>query len=102
VKNQVNGIQGEFDPVAFAMQHGDGKYPNAIGNSSFEKENLKHADSFYVRLQPGLLYFTETTADTNVLAAISFDLVKDSAKLGFPNCFEVSKGPEFWMFCAET
>ena len=65
-----------FDPIAFAIANGgEGgmKFENSIGNSKFnltENPDIKHVDSFYVRLQGNYLYFTETDKDTVVLAAI--------------------------------
>lgn len=48
------------------------------------------------------MYFTETDKDTNVLAAINFKSVVDSATLGSPNCFKVADLTESWIMCAEN
>lgn len=49
------------------------KLENSIGNSQFGKNDaIKYVDTFYVRLQGKVIYFTETDADTLVLAAIHY------------------------------
>lgn len=62
---------------------------------------MAHIDSFYVRLQDKVAYFTETVSDTNVLAAIHFLRIKDTPSLGFPNCFQLEEQNDKWMFCAD-
>lgn len=66
------------------------KFENSIGNSKFNLEGdhpeILHVDSFFVRLQGNYMYFTETEADTIVLAAIQVKDYKDSSTLSMPHC----------------
>lgn len=63
-------------------------------------DDVKYVDTFYVRLQGKVVYFTETAKDTLVLAAIHFTQVKDSSDLLVPGCFSVSNSMDTWTMCA--
>lgn len=58
-------------------------------------------DSFFVRLQDKVIYFTETDKDTLVLAAIHFGKMQDSGEIQQPGCFQVSDAIDNWTLCAE-
>lgn len=49
-----------------------------------------------------MIYFTETAADSVVIAALKITSIKDSSDLGIPGCFEVLDKMDSWSLCEEV